>query len=83
MTTLEVLETLDWTDPTVRERYQQVIWEENAHALQYCFKSDGTSALVSIYDRKFLIEKLNVNAMKKTLTTFDIVRFSLLTYLNA
>ena len=46
MTTLKVLETLNWTDPALRSRYQEVILEESAHMSRYCVKSDGTTVLV-------------------------------------
>ena len=46
MSTLEVLETLDWTNSTIRDKYQDIILRENAHMARICNTAEGL-ALVS------------------------------------
>ena len=44
----EVLRQLDWTNKTQRNRYQDVLLEENTHMTQVCVSSEtGGLALVS------------------------------------
>ena len=40
MSTLEVLETLDWTNATVRDKYQEIILWENANMARICFTGE-------------------------------------------
>ena len=56
MSTLEVLETLDWTNSTIRDKYQDIILRENAHMARICNTAEGL-ALVS---RQVIIPLCNV-----------------------
>ena len=41
MTTLEIFRTLDWTNGTQRNRYQEVLLEENVPMQSVCMRTDG------------------------------------------
>ena len=50
MSTMEVFETLDWTNETTRETYQGILLKENAHMGRSCYTAEG-SALVNTFLR--------------------------------
>ena len=48
MTTLEVFKTLDWTNETLRNRYQDLLLEKNTPMMQKCARPDNSLAVVSV-----------------------------------
>ena len=46
MAVSEVFGTLDWTNETLRNTYQNIILEENAPMISYCIKTNGDSVPV-------------------------------------
>ena len=47
MTTLEVFKALDWTNETLRNRYQDLLLEANTPMMQQCVRPDNSLAVVS------------------------------------
>ena len=48
MTTLEVFKTLDWTNETLRNRYQDLLLQEKTPMMQQCVRPDNSLAVVSV-----------------------------------
>ena len=46
MTNIEVFKELDWTDETLRHRYQDVILEAGVPMTYACIKDDGVMIMV-------------------------------------
>ena len=60
MSTLEIFRTLDWTNETQRNRYQEVLLEENAPMQSICVRTDGGTTPV-IQNRTTFCTPLNNN----------------------
>ena len=47
MSTIDVFKQLDWTNSTLREKYQDILLAENANMVHMCMRDDGTLVTVS------------------------------------
>ena len=49
MTSLEVFKTLDWTNETLRNRYQELLLEANTPMMHECHNTRPESVVVSCF----------------------------------